>query len=156
VFALAIARQSRELAMRSWPLLLVVLACHPSMAPGPLDLGSFRAVLAGRPAAFAGTAVYARCLQTVHVFLHTNTSPKATFTIHPMGSPALGRHPLRPLKAIHLSVSAHQESDGPGPYYMEVIIPPDTVFEAATGSSTFASTRRAIFTAPLKSWSHDT
>jgi hypothetical protein len=117
--------------MKLWAPAIVLVACHGAPMPQPLDLGSFRISLEGRRGGLEGNALYGRCLLTAHIFLVTNTVPKASFTIHPMGAPAVGRHPFRPLPTIQPGELT--EPSQTGPYSLEVSIPPDTVFEADSG-----------------------
>jgi hypothetical protein len=133
-------------------LVLALAACHRVPTPKPLDLGLFRATLDRRPAALEGNAVYGLCLQTAHIFLISNWVPKASLTIHPMGAPAVGRHPFRPLGSIHQDVTIEPSSDGP--YSLEVVIPPDTVFEADSGWIDLGFDLENHLRGTLRAWVH--
>ena len=114
---------------RAAAVALLLASCHGVPPPQPLDLGAFRANLEGRRGPFEGNAIFGRCLETAHFFLVTNAVPKVSFTIHPMGAAAVGRHQFRPLAAIG-SVAVPSPT---GPYSLDIVIPPDSVFEADSG-----------------------
>jgi hypothetical protein len=78
-----------------------------------------------------GNALYGSCLNTAHIFFVTQSIPKTRVTIHPMGAAAVGRHPFRPLNLIRPDATV--EPPLTGPYSLEIVIPPDTVFEADSG-----------------------
>lgn len=109
--------------------LLAVAACHGASPPAPAVLGRSDVTVAGR--AFRGGAVYGRCLDKIHVFLSSVTTPKASVTIHPMGTPAVGRHPLRPGRTFKPDVPP--DSGVPGPLFLDGVLPPDVTFEADSG-----------------------
>jgi hypothetical protein len=117
--------------MRVWALLMAIAACHSVPAPAPITIGRSHVAVEGRPGPFTGNALYGQCLATVHVFLLTDSTPKASITIHPMGSQAEGRHLILPSRRIPSGVPA--DSTAAGPFYVEAVLPPDQVVEADSG-----------------------
>lgn len=118
--------------MRAWVFLIPISACHSVPAPAPIAIGRSQFALEGRPSSFTGIARYGKCLATVHVFLVTDSTPKASVTIHPMGSRAEGRHPILPSNRI-ASGTSPDDSTIAGPFYLEALLPPESVFEADSG-----------------------
>ena len=59
---------------------------------------------------------------TAHIFLTTRTNPKPSLTIHPTGSSA---------QSIRQDMA--EEPNTAGPYSLDILIPPETVFEADSG-----------------------
>lgn len=97
-------------------------------------LGTFRAELAGRRNGWGGRAVYGQCLNRLHIFLLTDSIPRSSITVHPMGTPPRGTHPLRRGWALDRTLDTTGIAASPGPFFLEAVIAPDTVVEADSGS----------------------
>ncbi len=119
--------------MRIWVLCLLLGACHHGGPGSPVPEGGFAGRLDGRRIVLKGTAVYARCQDQYHIFLVTRFQPKSSITVHPMGFPLRGRHPIARGRAIETFRRSGAADSVPGPFYVAIVLPPDSVLDADSG-----------------------
>ena len=132
-------------------VLLPAAACQPVQPPSPATLGRSTVSLDGRRDPFRGGAVSGRCLDQIHVFLASGTTPRASFTIHPMGTGAVGRHPLKPANDISPDRDPGA-SAGPGPFLLDGVLPPELSIEADSGYVELAWDSEGRLRGKLEAW----
>lgn len=137
--------------MRAWSTLLLAVACQPASSPAPATLGQSTISLDGRRDPFRGGAIFGRCLDQIHIFLTSVTVPRASITIHPMGTSAVGRHPLRPGNAIPPDPNPG-DSTGPGPFLLDGVLPPEWSIEADSGFVELAWDTQGRLRGILEAW----
>ncbi len=136
----------------SLALLLLVSCRSAPPVSAPVPTGDFSGLMEGRVLPFTGTAVYARCQDEIHLFLLTTTLPRTSLTLHPMGFPFRGQHPLLPSRAIEAFRRSAPPDSVPGPFLLSVEDPPRPLGYADSGTVRMTEASDGLLRGHIEAW----
>lgn len=138
---------------RAFLALVLCTACRGAQpVPAPAPTGDFSGLMEGRVLPFTGTAAYARCRDEIHLFLLTTTLPRTSLTLHPMGFPFRGQHPLLPSRGIESFRLLSAPDSVPGPFLLAVEDPPRPLVYADSGTVRMTEASDGLLRGHIDAW----